>query len=397
MTRAVRTPNVYQLTTALNANVSTASKAIHTSSATDCKVVAQTLNVTHMRLVSMVNAAHHVTVDHLQCATLIIIGPSANAHKDTLVIRRSAVHNQPTRVNQVHAVSMHCVSWIVVIQSVSAQKDSLEIHSKIAFPKVMNAVQIHVDPTVVVVCTVINHLVSVFLNSKVHHHQFRVLDPKIRVTHLHAVPILSAQFLEMASLNASAYRVILKVLTRFGDVLNQRIHVNQILVALELFAILRTILFVIVQNQLPAIHSDNVLSLLLHLSCVDQAHVVAMPIVMLVMLVRLATADLDTLAIRTPDVGKCHAMLVSQIHVDQVHSVLSHPMVTACAGVQMVWVVILPVKPVVMDLSVVSMMIVPVIKPAWVIVVAILVPVHAASMPDAKWSYIIQSAIVAMV
>lgn len=113
----------------------------------------------------------------------------------------------------------------------------------------MNAIQIHVVQIVVVVKTMVNQHVSVFLNLKELHHIHHAVFQQDHVIHHLADQILNVPSWKMVLQNVHVLEVILKVQIQFVVVLNQKINVNQIHVVSVLFVIHHVTQFVTVQNQ----------------------------------------------------------------------------------------------------------------------------------------------------
>lgn len=157
------------------------------------------------------------------------------------------------------------------------------------FLKVTNVHQIHVVLTVVAVVLTVNHSASVYQNSKAIHLNAPVHYLKIHVVHHRAGQIVSGKkwsFLRdqdsnhkrilklnkkktlfeqlnvpywvMVSLSVHVFTVSLNLQTQYEAVLSPKIHANQILAVLVLYAIHREVQSAHVRNHSLVIHSGHV-------------------------------------------------------------------------------------------------------------------------------------------
>lgn len=128
----------------------------------------------------------------------------------------------------------------------------------------------------------------------------------------------------------------------------------------------------------------------LHQIFVNQDHVVEMLIVMFQVIENNVSVNLDILVMPTLVVLNPQELFVNQIHVHQVHNVLSHQMEVQCVNVQMVWEVIQQVLLDVTVMNVALMMIVQMINHVWVSDVKIHAQDHAVLVLTVKLKNIIQ-------
>jgi len=176
---------------------------------------------------------------------------------------------------------MPCVNWIEVIQFASVQRVSQEIHSRIAFQKVMNAIQMFVVKTVVVVLLTIRQFVSAYRNMKEIHQLCHVNHQKMHAQYHLADQTHNVLDCQMESLSVHVYQVLSKVRIRFVVVLNRKALVNHSHVDWELLAMSRVVQIATVQKELLVIHSDNAYHQKLQKNFADQVHADQMPIVTL--------------------------------------------------------------------------------------------------------------------
>lgn len=114
--------NVFQLIMELNVAVLPIMLEILTSNVQHFKVVDQTVNVTHLKLVSTDNAVHHVNAVHLPIVMLLITEQFVNVHQVTMEIQHKDVLHQQIHVIQILVVLTLYVNLIEEIQFVSALK-----------------------------------------------------------------------------------------------------------------------------------------------------------------------------------------------------------------------------------------------------------------------------------
>lgn len=175
---------------------------------------------------------------------------------------------------------------------------------------------------------------------------------------IHVVRTHNVHVLVMESLNVLACTVTLKARTRFEDVLNQRIHVNRTHADWEHLVTYREIQFVIAQNQLSVIYSNNAVHQLLFESFVSLDHVAKMLTAMLRIVVNNAIVDQDTLAIHTAVAMSHQDQFANQIHAAQMLNALFKRMVNLFAIVHLEWAAMLIVLVVAMDINAIQMKIV---------------------------------------
>lgn len=121
----------------------------------------------------------------------------------------------------------------------------------------MNAHQIHADQILAAVLLAIRLYASVYLNLKEIHQLLNVCHHKVHVVLHHVDRIHNVHDSAAVLLNAHVYRDILKVQILFEVVLNNVIHASQIHAVLVHHVMYHAIQFVIVQNRLLVIRSDN--------------------------------------------------------------------------------------------------------------------------------------------
>lgn len=83
---------------------------IHILNVVEFKGVASIQNVVPVKLVSMENVVHHVSVERMHCVKLSIIGHFANVPPVIPEMLRLDVIHQQMLVNQIHAVLELCVN-----------------------------------------------------------------------------------------------------------------------------------------------------------------------------------------------------------------------------------------------------------------------------------------------
>lgn len=139
----------------------------------------------------------------------------------------------------------------------------------------------------------------------------------------------------MDSQNAHAYTVTLKVQIQFVVASNREIHANRIHAGTVHRATFHEIQFASAQKVLSAIHSVNAIFHQSYLSCVAQARVDKMPIVMCRIIVNNASVVPVILAIHMLDVANRFDHHANQIRAVRMLNALLQQMARAYVAAQM--------------------------------------------------------------